>query len=413
MLKIVRSLIVVLLLCASAAASDWPQFRGPGGNGVSDARNVPIEWSSSENVAWKTPIPGEGWSSPVLASGKLYLTSAVAGDDEEAVSLRAICIDAADGRVVWNVETLSADPKTAAQVHTKNRRASSTPVVDNGRLFVHFGHMGTAALDLNGQVLWQQQRVKYKPVHGNGGSPALVDGLLVFSCDGAADPFVVALDQASGEERWRTPRNTPASKTFSFSTPIVIPVDGAQQVISAGSGFVGAYDPHDGREIWRVGYGEGYSVVPRPVFANGLLYVATGFNRARLLAIDPTAANGGANDPVVWLYERGVSLTPSLVVVENEVYLVADNGVASCLDARTGKVHWTERLEGGFSSSPVFAEGRVYFVNEEGTTYVVRADTTYNLLATNDLEEQALASPAVTDGAMFIRTAEHLWRIGK
>ena len=194
----------------------------------------------------------KGWSSPILVDGKLYLTTAVAGEDEEAVSLRAICVDAADGRIVWNVEALSADPKEAAKVHTKNRRASSTPVVDGGRLFVHFGHMGTAALDLNGQVLWQQQKVKYSPVHGNGGSPALVDGLLVFSCDGAADPFVVALDQSNGEERWRTPRNTTASKTFSFSTPIVIPVDGVQQVISAGSGFVGAYDPHDGREIWRV-----------------------------------------------------------------------------------------------------------------------------------------------------------------
>jgi outer membrane protein assembly factor BamB len=413
MLIMIRCLSVLFLLCGHGFASDWPQFRGPNGDGVSDATNVPVEWSTSENVAWKSAIPGEGWSSPVLVDGKLYLTTAVAGEDEEAVSLRAICLDAADGRIVWNVEALSADPKEAAKVHTKNRRASSTPVLDGGRLFVHFGHLGTAALDLNGQVLWQQQKVKYSPVHGNGGSPALVDGLLVFSCDGAADPFVAALDQSNGEERWRTPRNTTASKTFSFSTPIVIPVDGAQQVISAGSGFVGAYDPHDGREIWRVAYGEGYSVVPRPVFAGGLLYVATGFNRARLLAIDPTSANRGAKDAVVWSYERGVSLTPSLLVVGNEVYFVADNGVASCLDARTGKLHWTERVEGGFSASPVFADGKVYFVNEAGVTYVVNADTTYELLATNDLDEETLASPAVMDGAIFLRTAEHLWRIGK
>jgi outer membrane protein assembly factor BamB len=413
MLALLRGIVLLLLLCDKVCASDWPQFRGPNGDGVSEATNVPVRWSTTENVAWKTAIPGEGWSSPVLADGKLYLTTAVAGEGDDAVSLRAISVDAADGRIVWNVEALSADPKEAAKAHTKNRRASSTPVVDGGRLFVHFGHLGTAALDLDGQVLWQQQNVKYSPVHGNGGSPALVDGLLVFSCDGAADPFVAALDQASGDVRWRTPRNTSASKTFSFSTPLVIPVDGAQQVISAGSGFVGAYDPHDGREIWRVPYGEGYSVVPRPVFAGGLLYVATGFNRARLLAIDPTAANRGGKDAVVWSYERGVSLTPSLLVVGNEVYFVADNGVASCLDARTGKVHWTERVEGGFSASPVFADGKVYFVNEAGVTYVVSAATTYELLATNDLNEEALASPAVTDGAIFIRTADHLWRIGK
>jgi outer membrane protein assembly factor BamB len=237
--------------------------------------------------------------------------------------------------------------------------------------------------------------------------------LVTFSCDGAADPFLAALDQTTGDVRWKVPRDTTASKTFSFSTPTIVDVGSARQIISAGSGFVGAYDSRDGREIWRVRYGEGYSVVPRPVYAGGLLYVATGFNRARVIAIDPSRAQGDITDDVVWSYDRGVSLTPSLLVVGDEMYFVSDNGIATCLDARSGKVHWTGRLAGAFSASPVFADGRIYFLNEAGVTHVVSAGTKFEPLATNDLAERALASPAVTDNALLIRTESHLWRIGE
>ena len=412
MVLLVRSVAIAVLLVVSAAADDWPQFRGTTANGVSSALRVPVRWSSTDHVVWKTPIPGGGWSSPVLADGRLYLTTAVTDETDSDVSLRALCIDAADGQILWNVEVLKPEKAATKQVHTKNSLASSTPIVAENRLYVHFGHMGTAALDLNGDIVWTQQELQYPPVHGNGGSPVLVDDVLAFSCDGASDPFVAALDQATGEVRWKTPRNTSATKTFSFSTPIVLDVDGIRQIISAGSGFVGAYDPRDGREIWRVNYGEGYSVVPRPVYAHGLLFVATGFNRARLLAINPVAARGDATDNVIWTYDRGVSLTPSVVAVGDSIYLVSDNGVATCLDARTGKAHWTERLEGGFSASPVFADGKIYFTNESGTTFVVQADTTFELLATNDVAERTLASPAVDDGAFYQRTESHLWRFG-
>jgi outer membrane protein assembly factor BamB len=364
-------------------------------------------------VVWKTPIPGGGWSSPVLAEGRLYLTTAVTGETDSEVSLRALCVDAADGKILWNVEVLKPEEAATKQMHSKNSLASSTPIVTKDRLYVHFGHMGTAALKLNGDIVWTQQALQYPPVHGNGGSPVLVDDVLAFSCDGASDPFVAALDQATGEVHWKTPRNTSATKTFSFSTPIVLDLDGVRQIISPGSGFVGAYDSQDGREIWRVNYGEGYSVVPRPVYAHGLLFVATGFNRARLLAINPVGNRGDATDSVVWTYDRGVSLTPSVVVVGESIYLVSDNGVATCLDARTGKVHWTERLEGGFSASPVFADGKTYFTNETGTTFVVAADSTFELLATNEVAERTLASPAVEDGAFYQRTDTHLWRFGE
>jgi outer membrane protein assembly factor BamB len=300
------------------------------------------------------------------------------------------------------------------QIHGKNSLASPTPIVRDGKVYVHFGHMGTAALDLSGKVLWKQETLKYSPVHGNGASPALVNDLLVFSCDGAENPFLAALDIKTGAVRWKTPRNTPARAKFSFSTPLLIHVNGQQELISPASGFVGAYDPASGRELWRVGYGEGYSVVPRPVFANGLLFVSSGFDRPVMYAINPADAHGdAAQSHVVWKNPKGAPTTPSPLALGNELYLVSDGGIASCLDAKTGKAHWTERLGGGFSASPATAEGRIYFVSEAGVVFVIKAGTAYQLLARNELGERSLASPALIDDSIFIRTEAHLWRIGQ
>lgn len=410
-----------ILLAFSAAAServgndklagaDWSQFRGPRGDGIAAATNVPVEWNATNNVAWRAEIPGNGWSSPVLAGGRLYLTTAVSG---EALSLRALCLDAGSGKIIWNVEVFQPDAAAAKAHHQKNGLASPTPVVRGQRVYVHFGHLGTAALDLSGNILWRQTDLKYSPVHGNGGSPALIDDLLVFSCDGGDEPFLVALDRDTGSVRWKTPRQTAAKRTFSFSTPIEITVGGARQLISAGSGFVGSYDLKEGHELWRFGYGEGYSVVPRPIFAHGLLFITSGFDHPALFALDPRGFSGEvAETNAVWQSAKGIPNTPSLLVVGDELYFVSDAGIASCLDARTGKVHWSERLGGNFSSSPIFAAGRVYFQNEAGVGFVVKAGTVFELLAKNELGERTLASYAVTDGALFIRSEGNLRRIG-
>ncbi len=411
MIDLFRSLAIALLIGTSLTAEEWTQFRGPAGDGVSAAKNVPTEWNATEHVAWKTPIPGSGWSSPVLSQGKLYLTTAVTEQDE-AVSLRVLCVNAEEGQILWNVEVFRPDPAAAKQIHSKNSMASPTPILSGDRLYVHFGHMGTAALDLEGNVVWRQTSLIFDPRHGNGGSPVLLDDLLVFNCDAFKDPFVIALDRATGEVRWRTPRFPTTHQQFSFSTPSVIDVDGQTQIISPGSGLVGAYDPRDGREIWRVHYDEGYSVVPRPVFAHGLLFVATGYNKAKLLAINPIQATGDATaDHIIWTHDKGAPLTPSVLVVGDELYFVSDAGVASCIDARTHKVHWTKRLGGDFSASPVYADGRIYFLNENGVTSVVRAGTEYELIANNALGERALASPVPADDALFLRSESHLWRI--
>ncbi len=411
--KISALLLALLATAISAAAADpdWPQFRGPGGQGISEATGVPIEWSDSKNVAWKVEVPGKGWSSPVLARGRLYLTTAV-GDNTAGITLHALCLDAADGHTLWDAEIFQPEPASAAAMHRKNSLASGTPIVTADRLYVHFGHMGTAALDLAGKVIWRQTDLKYAPVHGNGGSPILVEGALVFSCDGAKDPFVVSLDAGTGAVRWKTPRNTTAQKPFSFSTPLAIHVSGATQIISPGSGFVGSYDPRDGREIWRVSYGEGYSVIPRPVFAHGLLFVSSSFNKPVLLAIRPAGAKGDATETnVAWTVAKGAPHSASMLALGDELYFVSDAGIATCADARTGEVRWSERLGGGFSASPVAAEGRIYFQNETGTTYVLKAGKTYDLLARNELGEPTLASPAVTQDALFLRSEKYLRKI--
>lgn len=397
---------------SAASESEWPQFRGPSGEGVSAATNVPIKWDANSNIAWKVPIPGQGWSSPVLSKGKLYLTNAVTAPGGSDVKLHTLCLDAADGRVLWDVEVFQPDPASTAVLHRKNSLASSTPVVTDDRLYVHFGHMGTAALDLSGKILWKQTELKFSSVHGNGGSPALVDDLLVFSCDGAQDAFVAALDAATGAVRWKTPRNSPSKRQFSFSTPLAIELNGAKQIVIPGSGMVGAYEPKTGKELWRVRYGDGYSVIPRPVFEHGLLFVSSSFDKPVAYAIRPEGAAGDATETnIVWSHKKGAPNTPSMIVVGDELYFVSDSGIATCVDARTGNVHWTERLGGNFSASPVAAEGRIYFQSEEGVGYVVKAGKSYELLAKNEMGERTLASPVAVDGSLFIRSEGHLWRI--
>jgi outer membrane protein assembly factor BamB len=407
-------MLTVLLgsvVAPAAASDDWPQFRGPTGQGISTATGIPVEWNTRKNVAWSVEIPGRGWSSPVIAGGKIYLTTSL-GKPHGPVSLFAVCLDEATGKPVWDTQVFQPNTSLASQMHGKNSLASPTPVVTADRLYVHFGHMGTAALDLSGKLIWQQTGLKYEPVHGAGGSPALIGDLLVVDCDGAHDPFIAALDAKSGAIKWKTPRESAARKTFSFSTPLPIDIDGQTQIISPASGFVGSYDPADGHEMWRVRYGEGYSVVPRPVFAQGLVFVSSAFDFPVVYAIRPGGARGDAtNSHVVWTRTKGGPNTPSLLVSGDELYMVSDGGIASCLDAKTGKVHWTHRLNGTFSASPIWAEGRIYFQTEAGLGIVVKADRTFEQLAENDLGERSLASPAAADGALFIRTERHLWKI--
>ena len=274
--------LLLLLASTPAIRADWPEFRGPGRQGHSEVAELPVEWSPAvrRGIRWQVPVAGIGWSSPVVAGGRIYLTTAVPEGGAEkpgvARSLRALCLEATDGRLVWQREVF-VQTADAPAVHKKNSHASPTPVFEAGRLYVHFGHQGSACLEAaDGAIVWSTREFAYAPVHGNGGSPVLEGGLFIFNADAAEKPAVIALDQATGQLRWRFERVSEAKNKFSFSTPLVIEVNGARQLITAGSGVVNALDPVTGRELWKVRYGDGYSVVPRPVFAHGMIYVGTG-----------------------------------------------------------------------------------------------------------------------------------------
>ena len=398
--------LVLLTVWAGAAAyaDDWPAFRGPTGQGHSVERGLPIEWREGENVVWKTPVAGRGWSSPVVGDGRVWLTTADEG------SLRLLAFDTRTGREVVNVEVFRTSDRNAP--NPKNSLASPTPIVDTERaqVYVHFGAYGTAALTTSGDVIWTT-RFPYISQHGNGGSPILYRDLVILSCDGYDQAFVVALDAATGEVRWRTDRPQPISQAY--STPIVINVDGHDQIVSIGAFRTSGYNPESGDEIWRVGYPDGFSNVAGPVYSpkHGLVYIATGFQQPSLLAVRADGSGDVTDTHVAWTSRRGAPLTPSPLVVGDELYIVSDMGIATCVDAATGEMHWRERLRGNFSASPVFADERIYFQSEEGVTTVIAPGREYHELARNELDGSMLASLAVSDGSIFIRSHSHLYRI--
>jgi outer membrane protein assembly factor BamB len=400
-----------VLLGLPAGAADWPEFRGPTGQGLAADASLPAEWGPTKNVVWKQDVPGKGWSSPVVVAGRVYLTTAVPlGDGKKPdQSLRALCLDAKDGKVIWNEEMFKEDGSKAPNIHGKNSHASPTPLADGKRLYVHFGHMGTACLDLDGKVLWKNNSIKYAPVHGNGGTPILADKALIFSCDGGDKQFIVALDRDDGHLLWKTDRNTKPTKGFSFSTPLLITVDGRKEVISPASDMVAGYDPATGQEIWRVRY-TGYSVIPRPVYGHGLVFLSTSYDQPTLLAIRPDGTGDVTQTHVAWKLGKGAPNTPSPLLVGDELYVVSDHGIATCLDAETGKVHWQERIGGDYSASPLYANGKVYFQSEDGVGVVVKAGKTFEQVGKYPLGERTLASYAVADGGLFIRTEKHLYR---
>lgn len=395
----------LLLLAAPAAGNDWPEFRGPDGQGHSTESGLPAAWSESLNIAWRTPVPGRGWSTPVIADGRVWLTTATA---EGGGVLRLLAFDAETGNSALDVEVFRIEDENSP--NPKNSLASPTPIVDGDRVYVHFGSYGTAAVSTAGEILWTAQ-FPYVTQHGYGGSPILYDDLLILNGDGYDVAFVVALDTRSGEVRWKADREQPVSQAY--STPLAINVDGRDQIVSVAAFRASAHDPATGDELWRVRYGRGFSNVPRPVFGHGLVFIATGFQTPAMLAVRADGAGDVTDSHVAWTLRRGAPHTPSPLLVGRELYMVSDYGVLTCIDAESGEIHWQQRIGGNYSASPVFADGRIYLQSEEGKTTVIAPGTTYSELAVNQLDGSTLASMAVADGAFFLRTESHLYRIAE
>jgi outer membrane protein assembly factor BamB len=412
-LRRMRISLVFLLSTSLLSAADWPEFRGSNAQGQSDAKNLPTIWSPTSNIAWKTAVAGVGWSSPVVIGDRIFLTSAlpVGGveDPKADRSLHAMALDAATGKTVWDVELFTA---TAPRAHRKNSHASPTPVYEDGRLFVHFGHLGTACLNAaNGQTVWATQSFTYSPVHGNGSSPVLFEDLLIFSADGETEPKVIALDKNTGTQRWAFARQSEAKKKFSFCTPLIIDVNGQKQLITPGSGVVNALNPKTGEEIWRCYYDQGYSVVPRPVY--GMVFVSSSYDKPVLKAIKVDGKGDVTETHVAWMIDKAVPHNPSMAVIGDELYFVADNGILTCCDAKTGKIHYSERCTGPISASLLAADGKLYLQDEKGLGVVVKPGKTFEILAQNDLGERSLASYAVIGSDLLIRTEKNLFRVKK
>lgn len=427
------------LLTTAFSAGDWPQFRGPLGDGHSSATQLPTTWSETEHVAWKTAIPGRGWSSPVISDGLVWVTSAVEHQATEAeleqikkerlagnpmanqmtvvgsITLRAIAVDAETGMVRHDIKLL--DVKNPQPVHSLNSYASPTPVIAEGRLVCHFGAYGTASVELaTGKVLWTAQLTIDHSV-GPGSSPIVFEDLVIIPCDGADKQFVSALDLFTGKVAWETPRppmtGDKGDLHKAFSTPYLATIQGQPQAIIVGAQWVVGYEPRTGKELWRMNHGVGFSNVPRPVLGNGLIYICTGFMRPELLAIPENVRGEVTADKVVWKFNRQVPAQPSPILAGREIYFISDQGVATCLDALTGESLWTQRMAGNYSASPLAADGKLYFSNREGVTTVIKPGREYTELAANQLDGQLMASPAATDGRLYLRTDSHLYAIGQ
>lgn len=438
-MRSMTSLFVTLSVVVSATvtrADVWPQWRGAEGQGHAvSAHDLPVTWSETENVAWKTPLPGRGWSSPVLDENHVWVTTAVeiaadetvkaeitAGSKNNqpvevagSVTMRSLAIDRESGRLVHDVELFTIEKPQP--VHKLNSFASPSPILVGGRLYCHFGDYGTACVDAaTAKVAWVNRDLRLDHMNGPGSTPVLWRDRLVIPCDGSDVQYIAALDANSGRVAWKTPRSgtlheNPDLKK-AYGTPLVLPIAGRDVVVSPGADWVYGYDPETGAELWRLAYGSlGFSIVPRPVTAHGLVFLSTSFTKPEVLAVRPGAA--GAEPAIVWRQSRGAPSTPSPLAVGDELYVVSDKGIATCLDAETGDVVWSERLGGNFSSSPVFADGRIYVGNRDGATFVIKPGRTYELLATNRLDGQIMATPAALGRAIYLRTADAVYRLEK
>ncbi len=433
-----RTLLSLLLLAALAlplrAASNWPQFRGPDGDGHSDATGLPLKWSESENVKWKTPIHGKAWSSPVIWGDQIWLATAT----EDGKELSIVRVDKSTGKVTLDEKLFDvANPQFC---HKFNSYASCTPVIEEGRVYVTFGSPGTACLDTkSGKVLWERRDFVCNHFRGAGSSPILYGNLVIMNFDGSDFQFIVALDKKTGKTVWRVERSVDyrdlkngkpeadGDWRKSYATPHVATIAGKPVLLSSAAKAHYAYEPLTGKELWRVEERGQHSCASRPLLGHGMIFFTTGFSQGQLFAVKPPEPsawgsgcvvdaqlpedNSASKPQVVWRVKKAVANKPSPLLIGDLLYMINDAGVATCVEAKTGNVVWTERVGGNFSASPIFADGRIYFFNEEGKATAIAPGREFKVLAESKLDDGFMASPAVSGKALFLRTKTALYRI--
>lgn len=406
------------LFAAETVDPGWPEFRGPLGDGHGVASGLAQEWSETENVKWKTELANKGWSSPVVLDGKVWVTAATTkGNDFFAIGL-----DVATGKIEHNLKLFhSDDPEPLG--NSVNCYAAPSAVAEPGRVYIHFGSYGTACLDSKtGKLIWERKDLECQHYRGPGSSPIMFENLLVLTFDGVDVQYVVALDKMTGKTVWKTDRTTDFQDLDengvpkregdfrkAFSTPLIIDVAGKPQLLSVASKVVYSYEPLTGKEIWHVLL-PGYTTAPRPVFANGIAYVGTGHGDTQIWEVRTDGLGDVTKSHVGWKFSgRNAPTIPSQVLVDGLLYVIANNGIATCLDVATGKEVWSERLGGNYLASPIYADGRLYFCSQQGKTSVVKPGRKYELLASNKLDSGFLASPSAVGKSLFLRTKTHLY----
>ena len=414
--------------------ASWQNFRGPGGQGHAENANLPIHWSESRNISWKTPVPGTGYSAPVVEGNQVWLTTAFhrpSSPDEVArrtvdntgsepitvsdyATMYALCLDLETGKIIKKIKLLHIEKPQ--WVHVENSYATPTPIIEGGKLYCHFGTFGTVCVDVeSGEKVWENTSHQIMHENGPASSPILWNNLIIFHCDGSDKQYVAAIDKETGRFAWKTSRtgsmhSNPQLKK-AYGTPVLVPDGNREILISPAANWLYAYEPESGKELWKVPFGVlGFSIVPLPVVGGEMVYICTGYVSSHLLALGPIKS--GTSPKIEWEYTKQVPQKSSPLLVKENLYFISDRGgVLTCLDAKTGTPVWRKRLGGGYSASPIAAGEQIYFFGEDGKTTVFSDGNSFQPLAENQLDGRILASPAVTENSLLIRTDKNLYKI--
>ena len=402
-----------LIVCDSVWGENWMQFRGSTGQGISSEKQLPITWSATKNIKWKASLPGNGWSSPIVFEDHIFLTTA----SEEGISCRVICVNRNDGSIEWNTEVHRQKP---GAMRKQNSYATPTPVTDGKYVYSVFYDGTVIAVDFTGKIVWKNSEVKFFSLHGLGASPILANGQVIMPFDGSSrkdtqvgwkipwdKAVVLSLDAGNGSVRWK---GTRGDSRVGHVTPLLI--NDGSQLVSAGGDRVQGFDPETGKRIWSI-YSQGEGVTPSPAVGGGLIYTSSGFEAPTLRAIRLGGQGDVTKTHIAWEQKRGVAALSSLLYVKPYLYSISRDNILHCIDASSGKIVWLERLSGVHWASPVYADGKVYILSEDGVTIVLRPGAKYDEVARNDIGATCLASMAVSQGNFYIRSAQHLYCIGK
>lgn len=399
----------------TSVAENWPGFRGPGRQGISNEKNLPTQWSETSNIVWKTPIAGIGWSSPIIFGDLIFVTTAT----DEGASFHLLCLDRKTGAVLWDRQVLRQKP---GHKQALNSYATSTPVTDGKNVYIVAFDGSIAAVSMEGQTVWVYRDFEYFSEHGLGVSPILYKELLIVAFDpsssgpdtklGWQKPWdkavILALDKNTGKVRWEGKRGL---SQIAHVSPQILSVGGKDQLVSSAGEVIQGFDPDTGERIWTVS-SPGEGVVPSVVVGEGLIFTASGFGDSAIRVVRTGGKGDVTATHIAWESAEDVPKIPSMLYVKPYLYLVTEAAVAKCFKAATGEVLWRERLGGRFSASPVWADGKIYFLSDQGTTTVIQEGAEFKVLAKNELDETCKASPAISQRNIFIRSEKHLYCIG-